>query len=94
MPCRDDGPHYPDPQVQERLDLVTRLLCEVVRAHPELLPTGSDELRRWWRRHETADRRRREQEERDRQRRREADQRRLGDIEEEAARLRERLANP
>ena len=57
MPCRDGGPPRRD-LVQERLDRVTALLCELtacVETHNPDLLTAVSGLPAWWKKHQRED---------------------------------------
>jgi len=65
MPCRDGGPPAEEllDLVQVRLNLVTRLLCELLTLRPKLANT-SPELKSWWKEHQQNDLQRKAQERR------------------------------
>lgn len=57
MPCSDGGPRcdygmsHVDASVQQRCDLVTRLLCEMMKAWPQHEAFPSQEHESWWKKH-------------------------------------------
>jgi hypothetical protein len=65
MPCYDgNGPggvsYYEDPSTRRRLDLATRVACEVLRNHsaPVIKESFSKEVQDWWAKHQADDARR------------------------------------
>ena len=60
MPCQDHGPYetvYKDsPEIKERLDRATRLLCSLckVMSHDEMTHQ-TNELQVWWAKHQVED---------------------------------------
>ena len=57
MPCRGGGPayeSYENPETKRRLDLATRVACEVLRGHSgHYIQTSlSKETRDWWAKHQ------------------------------------------
>lgn len=56
MPCFDTQAAAEKQDIRKRLDLATRLLCEVIRNQGVENP--SDELKAWWAQHAAADARR------------------------------------
>lgn len=87
MPCRDGGPSYGyEREQQERLDTVTRLLCEtcqMLEDHDELSYL-SQETRDWWEEHKLEDEEREKEERRERAREKKR-------VEKEIARLQKKL---
>ena len=63
MPCQDHGPYetvYKDsPEIKERLDRATRLLCSLckVMSHDEMTHQ-TNELQVWWAKHQVEDHKR------------------------------------
>jgi hypothetical protein len=69
MPCQDYGrPSYIDnPETKQRLDHVTRLLCEVMTKidreyNDQLFFHAVDGLEQWWTEHQEQDRKRKDRE--------------------------------
>lgn len=59
MPCREDDNRPPEGTYENMA--AAAALCDVLRDHPELVPTYIDTpiLKRWWAEHQEADKRRR-----------------------------------
>lgn len=97
MPCRDGGPccdygaQHVDRVYKDKLDKVTRMLCEVLTQHeatPDAI-TPSVELWEWWIAHKEEDRKRAAAVDAAKRQEEQSRRDRIAELENELARLRE-----
>jgi hypothetical protein len=96
MPCRDGGPccdygaQHVDRVYKDKLDKVTRMLCEILTQHEanqEMTPSA--ELWAWWLDHKEEDRKRTQAETEAKRRDEQHKRDRIAELENELARLKE-----